>query len=338
MTKGTFNVSRTLWDDPQFPDEPFTKREAWLWLISEAAWKARDYRFGSQIVALQRGQLVCSSRSLAAKWQWSEAKVRRYLKMLQECQNIDADTDAGVTKVTIRNYDVFQSSGERRDAGSDAPTTHLRCTDDAPTKKEIIKKINTHTAPAHTREARPLPDAELQEYQIVANRCLEAMGLRHNDHRWIGTTGIVAQWLANGWSADLDIVPTVKVVAQRRRDSGGSLPRSLNFFTNSIEEAHRARIKARGGQASPAAGGNIEALETVELKNGVKAPVKILLIHLRTYWSEVLRLGPRAPTYQGIPRYRAYDPPGHKDCVFPDDLIEQAKAEAAAELERKAAG
>lgn len=39
MSKGTVNVSRCLWDDEVFRNEPFTEREAWIWMIAEAAWK-----------------------------------------------------------------------------------------------------------------------------------------------------------------------------------------------------------------------------------------------------------------------------------------------------------
>jgi hypothetical protein len=39
MADGTFNVARGVFDHPVFAPEPFTEREAWLWLIAEAQWK-----------------------------------------------------------------------------------------------------------------------------------------------------------------------------------------------------------------------------------------------------------------------------------------------------------
>jgi len=41
---GTVNISRSIWNSPTFNCEPFTEREAWMWLIMEASWKARTKR------------------------------------------------------------------------------------------------------------------------------------------------------------------------------------------------------------------------------------------------------------------------------------------------------
>ncbi len=35
--RGVFAVDRGIWDHPMFACEPFTEREAWQWLIAEAA-------------------------------------------------------------------------------------------------------------------------------------------------------------------------------------------------------------------------------------------------------------------------------------------------------------
>lgn len=105
----TFSVSRSIWTDPQFPAEPFTKREAWLWLISEAAWKARTVRVGSSVVELERGQLAVAVRGLASIWGWKKTKVERFLEALTQDKNIGTDSGTGVTRITICNYERFQN-------------------------------------------------------------------------------------------------------------------------------------------------------------------------------------------------------------------------------------
>ncbi|WP_445490228.1 hypothetical protein [Rhodopseudomonas sp. RCAM05734] len=63
MTKlGVFAISRKLMgrDDPFFGDDPFSRREAWQWLIAEAAWKPRKVNVGAgrgaTVVSLERGR------------------------------------------------------------------------------------------------------------------------------------------------------------------------------------------------------------------------------------------------------------------------------------------
>jgi hypothetical protein len=94
--RGVFAVDRGIWDHDLFFDgEPLSRREAWLWLVSEAAWKERTRRIIGRSIELQRGQLVASLRFIASKWQWSEPRVRRFLAVLiSECMMTQRPTQA----------------------------------------------------------------------------------------------------------------------------------------------------------------------------------------------------------------------------------------------------
>jgi hypothetical protein len=61
---GVFAVHRGVFNHPFFAREPFTEREAWMWLIAAAAWKATQVRVGRNIIALKRSQLAFSTRFL----------------------------------------------------------------------------------------------------------------------------------------------------------------------------------------------------------------------------------------------------------------------------------
>jgi hypothetical protein len=74
--RGVFALDRGWFNHPAFADEPFTEREAWAWLIAEAAWKPRRRRIGARIVELDRGQLAGSMRFLAKRWKWSKVSRR----------------------------------------------------------------------------------------------------------------------------------------------------------------------------------------------------------------------------------------------------------------------
>lgn len=138
---GTVNIARDLWDDPTFKDAEMSQREAWVWMIAEASWKQRSKRVGSAELCLERGQLAASLRFLASAWMWSEARVRRYLDMLENRHMIQRKTDAGVTVISICKYDEYQAKPKDSDAeATQEPTHHRRTTDANENKGEIRGK------------------------------------------------------------------------------------------------------------------------------------------------------------------------------------------------------
>lgn len=130
MSGGVFAVSRGVFDHPSFAPEPYTEREAWLWLIGDAAWKPHKRRAGRVIVDLKRGQTAHATRFLATKWKWSEARVRRFLNRLKIDAMVELQATRETTQITICNYDKYAFDGRTGDAPSDAqtdaPATHAR--------------------------------------------------------------------------------------------------------------------------------------------------------------------------------------------------------------------
>lgn len=121
---GFIAISRDLWDSADFADGPMSQREAFIWMVAEAAWKPRAKRVGSTVVDLERGQLAHSVRFLASAWGWSKSSVARFLKALQKRDTIRYTSGTGATVITICNYDRFQpqsdgagtAAGQQRDA------------------------------------------------------------------------------------------------------------------------------------------------------------------------------------------------------------------------------
>lgn len=114
---GTVNISRRLFASEAFRDEPFTEREAWVWLVMEASWKPRTVRVGDFVAATTRGQLAASIRFMAKAWQWTPAKVQRFLQRIEKLNLICAKTDTGVTVITICKYDKYQNGAQGADTG-----------------------------------------------------------------------------------------------------------------------------------------------------------------------------------------------------------------------------
>jgi len=150
--RGVFAVDRGIWSDPEFPSETFSEREAFMWLVGNAAWKPCRVRVGSVFVDLERGQLAFSTRYMAAAWKWSEARVRRFLGRLVDRETICTKTDARATHVTICNYDKFQ----RVSMPSDASATHERRKEEdrenTSLREEDSGKARKHAWPTDYRE------------------------------------------------------------------------------------------------------------------------------------------------------------------------------------------
>ncbi|SDP49337.1 hypothetical protein [Afipia sp. GAS231] len=122
---GRFAVSRGVFDHPVFKMEPFTEREAWIWIIAQAAWKPRQVRATSgrsvQMVELDRGQFCLALRFIQAAWLWpSEKRVRTFLNRLEREGMIAVQRDALQNIVTVCNYNAYQFATSETDTQSDA--------------------------------------------------------------------------------------------------------------------------------------------------------------------------------------------------------------------------
>lgn len=135
---GYIRLYRSLIDCATFRNVP--EAMAFAWMILRASWREDTVRYKGRQITLERGDLAISTRDFAAEWEWSEAKVRRYLTRLSTDAMIDARSDAGVNIITICNYDEFQKITSDADAPSDAEgdakATQYRRSTDAQNKEE----------------------------------------------------------------------------------------------------------------------------------------------------------------------------------------------------------
>lgn len=143
--KGVFAVARSIWSDPCFDDEPFTEREAWMWLVGAAAWKDVRTRGNAGAVELKRGEFSFSVRFLMRKWRWeNKDRVHRFLKRLEKRDSIRDTSRDGAQVYLIAKYKDYQVVGlPNRDTDcdsiSDASATAPRQHRD---KEETLETLN----------------------------------------------------------------------------------------------------------------------------------------------------------------------------------------------------
>jgi hypothetical protein len=190
--RGFFAIDRGVWDHPSFAREKFSEREAWMWLISSAAWEPITVRIGRGSFDLERGQCVFALRFLATKWMWSEPRVRRFLKRLTDDAAVLVSATRDATLITICNYNEYQSPRRTDVSEIDAPldqkSTNPRRKEEQP-NNQTSKQI---TVDQQRKRAVRLPADAVPNERNVADAT--ALGMT--------TSEIAQQWRRmRDWSA-----------------------------------------------------------------------------------------------------------------------------------------
>jgi len=132
---GWYLMHRGWMDNSFFRNEVFNRRDAFLWMIEEAAFRPHEITICGRPVQIDRGQFSHSIRHMAGIWKWDEKKVRRFLASAQKAEIIAASTAAGQCVITICNYEKYQAP-EKNAAAPDAAPTPQERRGDAAKKKE----------------------------------------------------------------------------------------------------------------------------------------------------------------------------------------------------------
>ncbi len=205
---GTVNIARSLFLDEAFKDQPFTEREAFMWMVMEASWKDRTKRVGSVVVDLKRGQLAASIRFMADAWGWEKSTVDRFLKRLEKRDMIGTDSGTGLSVITIRKYNEYQggnsSSGtgeiEERDSSGTA-SGQTRTPEAIPEKKEPIGSKKKEDARGSRLSPEWFLPRDLGEWALSEGMTRDEIRSEADKFRdyWIGVPG--ARGRKSDWPA-----------------------------------------------------------------------------------------------------------------------------------------
>lgn len=166
MGINVFAVARSIWDHEFFADDDvFSERLAWIWLLSEAAWRPTRTKVGNVVVNVGRGQIAHSVRFMADKWGWHRSKVERFLNRLKTEAMIETDARQGVSVITICKYAEYQKVGLPEKASTETPSeTEPRQSRDREETGETVKQKDIpsgrETAPVISLPAKS-PDAQV---------------------------------------------------------------------------------------------------------------------------------------------------------------------------------
>lgn len=99
--RGFYRMSRGWMKNEVFKREQYTEREAWVWLIEEAAFRPRTKRVGPYVVQLKRGQVATTLRFMAKAWGWKKDRARRFLKRLVDDSMLRCSWGENATPYTL---------------------------------------------------------------------------------------------------------------------------------------------------------------------------------------------------------------------------------------------
>ena len=174
---GTVNISRDIWQDAAFKQQPFTEREAFMWMVMEASWKPREKRIGTEAVQLERGQLAASIRFMAEAWGWQKSTVDRFLKRLKNRDMIGTASGTGCTIITVSKYNEYQSKPNASGTSKSAPTGRQRDSGGTNENKDEIREY-TEEEPkgSFVISSDPVHANDLSEAVAIYNTAAEHAG------------------------------------------------------------------------------------------------------------------------------------------------------------------
>jgi hypothetical protein len=217
-------VSADIFEHEFFARSEMSEREAWLWLITKAAWKDTRHRIGGDMVVCERGSLFFTLRGLADVWGWkSDTRVRAFLDALEKERMIERKTNAGKTQVFVTNYDTYQST-ERKE---NAEETQEK-------RKENALKIPEYKDTTLLERASAPTRAELDDLEA---ECRKASGTENNPSPNLLDLSAITGAIRDGADLHADILPVIRQITQR-----GHRWRSWNYALQAISDARERRL------------------------------------------------------------------------------------------------
>ena len=110
MHRGYFPLYRKFQDNPLWKEKRvFSKAEAWIDIL----WEARHQQepcevvIGMNIFTCNYGESLKSVRTWGKRWNWGEARVYRFFKLLEKMGQIRHTSETVTTRITILNYNKY---------------------------------------------------------------------------------------------------------------------------------------------------------------------------------------------------------------------------------------
>ena len=161
--RGWYLLHRGWMNSQDFRPEPFTDREAYLWSIEQAAFQDHRQWFNGSQYQVERGEFVTSFNTMMSSLQWSEKRVRNFIKrMIRSGKWARRGAHHGAkapTIIIVCNYDAFQSPGRLAGEGKVEDWPDLEPNGG---RSGVEEQNQTQRIPIKTKKGTHPPPADIQ--------------------------------------------------------------------------------------------------------------------------------------------------------------------------------
>ena len=235
----------------------FSRMEAWLDLLIEAAWKDHTIIVQDRTIHLRRGEVPHSNRTLAKRWGWSTGTVFRFILDLKAEHEADQRMDRGLRLLSIVNYDAYQSDAEKVDQQTDQQTDHARITRGSRADQTEEGKEGKEELPI-VREQKNCSNFESQfspTNQVVLGAwrsARDAAGLRYvGDMQTKNGAAAISAMVDSG---EVEIVAVEAAMKNLMKDADAREKYTLNGLARNLSQWITAKDASRGSKpAAPKA-------------------------------------------------------------------------------------
>lgn len=241
MSEGFYFMHRGWQADADFEDDPFSRRDAWAWLIEHAAHKDTQIDIKGHQCKLAAGQMMHSVRYLAEQWLWGKSTVQRFLKQIENSgkiklsQRLELGQVSGTVSgtligtpyavITICNYAKYQRVSEK--AGTPSGTVSGTGSWDNNNNNKDLD--NTKTISKTSRSSH--------EIFLDIVHLAGMNGIPKDEH-------FLQQWLDLGAYVEDEINPVVNSIRDRLLQQTGKAPFTLKVFDAEIRQRVHERKRS----------------------------------------------------------------------------------------------
>ena len=133
----------------------FSEAEAWIDILLTVQYsrETKEVMIGMTVLECGYGQSLKSIATWAARWTWTESKVRRFLNLLKDRRMIETENVRKSTRLTVCNFDTYNN---RRRQSEVKVTSKRRVIDDRQ-QREQGNKVNNKEKEAFDEARRLYP-------------------------------------------------------------------------------------------------------------------------------------------------------------------------------------
>ncbi len=209
---GYIAVHRKIFQNPIIkPRRPFSKFEAWHWLMIRANYTNHRVPLGTEVIHAKRGEVITSQKKLGLKFGWGNTKVRNFLKLLENDTMIVLKTTPSLTRITLSNYESYQipQTDSKQDATHPQHTTKsVATTKNKENKKNKVNKTNIYDRMAEfkneiisqDRLAKYGKEMLIEFFDHYSEPNLSGTNMKWEMEKTWSTGGRLSKWSKNDYS------------------------------------------------------------------------------------------------------------------------------------------